>query len=317
MATDRGVGGELVRIILAAPMKSASTYVGNALRHYFQVLDPPELTHVPFLTEHNISPWLIHDVRGRSFCFNFHMMPHASNLIAADEESISIVVLWRNISDMLVSYDDHQFGEEAGNAALFYVMDHARYCAADAQERYAFLIDTLAPWYIGFYARWRGCDVVLHPYEQLLLDKRGYFYDILIELLGHPPVEEYLAATLETKPGRVSRFNVGGTGRSAERFSGAIKRRLEDKILSHPDREQLEILLWELPWEVPALKSDRPLDGKVVRVTGEAVPFFVTSGRAHPILRPSWLACRYGDRRFPLLVTSGELADYAPGEALI
>jgi hypothetical protein len=317
MATDRADSGDLVRIILAAPMKSASTYASNALRQYFQTHDPPELTHVPFLTEHNISPWLIHDVRGRSFCFNFHMMPHESNLIAASEEGIAVVVLWRNIADMLVSYDDHQFGDEAGNAALFFVMDHARYCALDAQARYTFLVDTLAPWYIAFYARWRSCNVVLHPYEQLLLDRRGYFYDILVELLGHPPVDEYLSATLETKPGTVSRFNVGRAGRSAERFSDAVKRRLEDKILSHPDREQLEILLWELPWEVPALKSDRPLDGKVVRVTGEPVPFFVSSGRAHPIHRASWLASRFGDRRFPVPVTSLELADYLPGEPLI
>jgi hypothetical protein len=317
MSTDRGVGGDLTRIILAAPMKSASTYASNALRHYFQILDPPELTHVPFLTEHNISPWLIHDVRGRSFCFNFHMLPHASNLIAAEESSISIVTLWRNIADMLVSYDDHQFGEEAGNAALFFVMDHARYCALDAQARYAFLIDSLAPWYIAFYARWRSQNVVLHPYEHLLADKRGYFYDILVQLLGHPPVEEHLASTLETKPGSVSRFNVGRNGRAAERFSEETKRRLEDKILSHPDREQLEILLWELPWEVPALKSDRPLDGNVVRVGGESVPFFLSNGRAHPIVRSSWLASRFGVRRFPVRVESSEIAVYLPGEALI
>jgi len=315
MAGD--VGTNLVRIILAAPMKSASTYAGNVIRHYFQILEPPELAHVDFSVEHNITPWLLHDVRGRSFCFNFHMLPHASNLVVARQESIAIVVLWRSLGDMIVSWDDHQFGPEAGNAAHFFVLDHDRYRAAEPAARYTFLIDTIVPWYLEFYARWRQCDVVLHPYEQLIADERGYFYDILVGLLGKPPNAEFLDATLETKPGTVSRFNVGRIGRSAEKFSDDVKRRLEQKILEHPDREQLEILLWELPWAVPALRSDRPLDGSVVRVAGDPTPYFLSGGRAHPIPRASWLASRFGERRIPRLVDRAELDRYDRADPLI
>lgn len=307
----------LVRIIVAAPMKSASTYVGNALRHYFQILDPPDLTHVPFLTEHNISPWLLHDVRGRSFCFNFHMLPHPSNLIAAHEEAISTVVLWRNIADMLVSFDDHQFGEEAGSNAQFFVMDIEHYRRLEPDARYAFLIDTIVPWYIQFYARWRNCDEVLHPYEHLLEDRRGYFSDVLVELLGRPPDEERLAAVLETAPGTVSRFNVGRAGRAAEKFSEVVKRRLEERILEHPDREQLEILLWELPWDVPALRDDDPLSGKVVRTAASPAPLFISRGRVHPVTRASWLGSRFGERRTPVRVDVEQLSAYLPGEPLV
>src|SRR3974377_59505 len=112
----------MVRIILAAPMKSASTYAGNAIRHYFQIFDQPELVHVDFSIEHNITPWLLHDVRDHSFCFNYQTVPHTSNLVAAREAQIAIVVLWRNLGDMIVSNDDHHLGPEGGNAAHFFVL---------------------------------------------------------------------------------------------------------------------------------------------------------------------------------------------------
>ena len=35
------------------------------------------------------------------------------------------------------------------------------------------MIDTLMPWYLAFYLRWRSVDMVLHPYEQMLLDQQG------------------------------------------------------------------------------------------------------------------------------------------------
>ena len=259
----------------------------------------------------------MHDVRGHSFCFNYHMLPYASNLVAALEEQIVIVVLWRSLGDMIVSNDDHHRGPEGANAARFFVLDINRYRNASADQRFAFLINSLVPWYLDFYLAWRACDVVLHPYERLVAARRAYFYDIIAGLLGTPPNGEFLDATLETKPGTASRFNVGIVGRSAEKFSAGVKRRLEQMILDHPDREQLEILLWELPWKVPFLESDRRLDGKVVSVGDDPTPYFISRGRAHAIVRPSWLASRTGERRTPQPVDAAEFKAYELGDPLV
>ena len=115
----------------------------------------------------------------------------------------------------------------------------------------------------------------------------------------------------------MSRFNVGLAGRSAAKFDDVNKRRLEEQLLNHPDVDQLEILLWELPWEVPALAPRSALDGQVVQAEGDATPFFVSRGVAHAIERPSWLSCRVGERRIPKPVSPAELRALPVGEAMI
>ena len=312
------VNANLFRLLVVAPMKSASTYTANLLRVYYGIDDDvPELAHVDFSAEHNLTPWLCYDVRGRAFCFNFHMLPHASNLVAAEHERIELVALWRNLGDMILSMDDHQF-TEGGNAPALFMLDADRYRALPAQARYAFMIDTLMPWYLAFYLRWRSVDMILRPYEQMLLDRRGYYMDMLTGILKDvQPDLRRLDEVLEIRPGRVSRFNVGIAGRSADKFGDAAKRRLEDRLLSHPDLEQLEILLWELPWAVPALERRSPLDGQVVQVAGEGIPFFVSRGVTHPILRRAWLRCRVGERRVPKLVRKGVLSRLPVGAPLL
>lgn len=213
--------------------------------------------------------------------------------------------------------DDHQFSE-GGTGAIFFVLDPARYRALPPQERYRFIIDTVVPWYLGFYLRWRRLDMVLHSYEQMVIDPHSYFVEILTGIRQGAPLDEgHLDAALSIDPSLVGRFNVGKVGRSAEKFDDATKRRLEKKILSHPDREQLEILLWELPWEATLLKRRSPLDGSVVRAEGSERAHFITSGRAHPIDRPAWLLSRAGGRRLPRTIAEAELRAFPIGDPMI
>jgi hypothetical protein len=307
----------LARIIVAAPMKSGSTYVANVLGRYFGITEPLNLAvQVDFEAQHDLTPWLFLPLRGKSFCFNLHMLPHRINLQTAAEERIALVGLWRNLGDMIVSLDDHSF-REGGNGPALFLMRHDKYRALPAEERLAFAIDTVVPWYVRFYLSWRSANMTLHPYEQLLRDRRAHVAAILAPLLAHPPIEELLDASLGGKGGADDRLNVGRAGRSAEHLDTPAKRRLEERLLLHPDREQLEILLWELPWEVPALAPCGPLDGAVVRTERGPHPFFVSRGVAYPIVRSSWLGSRVGERRVPRLVAEEELAPYPVGEPLI
>lgn len=312
------------RILVVAPMKSASTYTSNLLRQYFQMFEMPNLSGVDFSAPHNLTPALLELLAGHDFCFNFHMLPHPSNLAAAAHGGITLVHLWRNIADMLVSMDDHSCTVDENGPVLF-MLDHERYRSLPPEERFAFLIDTVTPWYIAFYLLWRQRGVVMHPYEWMLDDRHAYFTTILEQITGAPPDEALLdvalavamQAILTRAPGTEYRFNVGRAGRSATKFDEPTKRRLEDRLIRHPDREQLEILLWELPWEVPVLEPRAPLDGKLVAGQGDRAPFFVSRGIAHPIANPSWMHSRVPGRREPELVEQTELDAYPVGTPLL
>jgi hypothetical protein len=307
----------LARILIVAPMKSGSSFIGRVIRNYFgieELLTFPR--QIDFNAEHNLTPWMVAVLRGRGFCFNYHMWPHESNMDVVAAEGIALLGLWRNLGDMLISWDDHLVTDNQGGIT-FFVMDRERFKALPPNARYTFLIDTVIPWYIGFYLRWHQVGLALHPYEQMLLDQRGFFVELIAPLLTHPPLDDVLDAALGGPAHGGDRFNVGRAGRSAQKLDDASKRPLEDKLLTHPDREQLEILLWELPWSVPALEPHGPLDGQVVKTATDETPSFVSRGTRYPIARPSWLLGRTGERRTPRVVDAAVLGALPSGQPLL
>lgn len=304
----------LTRIVVAAPMKSGSTYVSHVLCRYFETSAPVDAL-IDWYAEHNLLGWVV-QMRNTNYCFNLHLLPHMSNVGIAEHEGVSIVVIWRNLGDMLLSYDEH-IRRHPKSTSMIFIQNHEKYAAMPAAERHTFMIDTVAPWYLGFYLRWRSHGMTLHPYEQMLLEEEAYFARLIAELTGRPADEARLRASLAPEPTEGDRFNVGRVGRSAEQFSDAAKRQLEDKIFTHPDRAQLEVLLWELPWEVPRLERRSPLDGRVVVRASDHVPYFVSRGTAYPIRQASWLLSRSGARRTPVLVDDAELASCTMGDPLV
>ncbi|MDB5092783.1 MAG: hypothetical protein JWO85_884 [Candidatus Eremiobacteraeota bacterium] len=294
-------------------MKSGSTYVSKTLCRYFNI-ENPEMAY-DWQAEHNMTGTLRAMVRGRPFCLNFHMLPHVGNIVAFNQDRIGFVGLWRNLGDMIVSYDDHQF-REPGPSQPFFLLDPAKYMAMEPEARVRFMIDTVTPWYLSFYLRWRAANGTLRPYERMVEDQRTFFAEMMIEDFVHPPIMDRLDQVLAVPAGPGERFNAGRVGRSAERLSDANKKRLEERILEHPDVAQLEILLWELPWDVPALAPVSPYDGKVVRTASDDTPFFVSRGHAYPV-RTTWLAGRVGERRSPRVIPDAELAGLPRGEQLL
>jgi hypothetical protein len=307
----------LPRLLVVAPMKSGSSYVGRVLRSYFGIEEALRFPHqIDFNAEHNLTPWMIATLRNRGFCFNFHMLPHVSNMEVVAEERIALLGLWRNIGDMVVSWDDHVVGDNQGGVN-FFVLDQERFKALPSSARFTFIIDTIVPWYLNFYLRWHKANLTLNPYEQMLLDRKEFFREMLAPLLIHPPLEKQLDGALGGGPRSGDRFNVGRQGRSAEKIDDANKRLLESKILRHPDADQLEVLLWELPWDVPALEPRGPLDGRVVRAATDETAFFVSRGRAYPIARGTWLRGRTGERRTAQIADDALLAALPRGAALV
>jgi hypothetical protein len=262
------------RVVVTSPMKCGSTYLADLLRRYLGAeRSNRDVTGYDWLAQQNLTGGLLAQLRGTTFSINLHLLPHASNVEALERESIVPVVLWRNLADVIVSFDDHVRRESHVNP-VFYLADREAYLALPAPERYAYLIDAIVPWNLSFYLAWRRRLAVLHPYESLAEAPAEFAAAVLAELgVGADRVR--LAETLPVPEG--VRFNVGRTGRAAESFSAANRRRLEEIVLAHPQRGELEVLLWELPWAAETLgpPSSR-FDGRLVG-TPEGT-FFVSRG---------------------------------------
>jgi hypothetical protein len=305
----------LTRLLICAPMKSGSTYTGAVLARYFGVpeIGPLGINVIHFLADHNLTENMALELRGRGFSFNFHMVPHLLNILIAQHEKIQLLAVWRNLGDMFVSIDEHAF-RETENGPAFYTTALEEYRAFPQEQRHLVRVDFMLPWYVRFYLMWRAADMVLHPYEQMLIEKEAYFGRIIESVAG--PVDRGKLAESVGVAGENSRLNVGIAGRGATHLSDPVKREIEARLMRHPDWAQLEVLLWELPWAVPALAKQHEFDGQVVATSGASHVHFVSRGRRFPIGRPSWLLSRAGARRVPTIVEAAELERLPVGATL-
>ncbi len=240
-------------------MKSGSTYIARMLALYFRA---ERIEPVPYwgrleqnLHEHLLAPHL-----DRSFVLQLHVKPHVSNAEQIRKLGISVVWVWRNLGDVIVSFDDHVRKEDHRNPVC-YIHNRERYLAMPVQDRYRYLIEHAIPWYIGFYLSWRAARETLPfvetHYEQLASDPYGYFADA-IRGLGGEPDELRLTELLASRPPG-TRFNKGVNGRSREMLSVKNRLLLESRLRSHC--EDLSELLQELPWRAAATARHPLLDG--------------------------------------------------------
>lgn len=304
--------GALERIVVASPFKSGSTYCAQIIARYVRA--EPLTLEYDWLSEHVISDGFLTQVRDRAFAVNLHLRPHHKNLVACRDASIGITVLWRNLADMIVSFDDHTRRYGAHNP-IFYI-DHDTFVTLPPQRRYRYLIDSLVPWNLGFYLSWRRMSgIALHPFERMIEDRHAYFRTVLW-MIGISLDEAWLAHVLEGSRGASdARLNVGTVGRSATLLNEENRRHLERLVLDHPEAEQLEVLLWELPWEPLELARCSPYDGSVVHGT-DHVPFFVSRGVRRRV-SATWLASRGYERlRSSVLIPTKMLAQLPVKSAL-
>ncbi len=300
------------RVIIASPMKCASTYVAAVLARYLRVSVPD--VKYDWLAEQNFTYDLREQLRGQGFVLSLHMLPHGSNLEGIEAEGVRVALLWRNVADVVVSFDDHT--RRYGPHNPIFHADGERFPRLPAQERFRYIADRMVPWNLGFYLRWRLLPVIcFNPYELML--RGGFaFFRFLIWQLGFELDDERLRHVL-AETAEPPRFNVGVAGRAGRLFDDDTKRCIERHIVAHPELHELEPLLWELPWESRELAHLSRLDGTTVRVPGEEQSFFVSRGTMHAV-SDRWIA----SRSTPLLhdVTAVErdaLAGLATGEALL
>ena len=227
-------------------MKSGSTFIARVLALYFGA---ERIEPVPYwgrleqhLDEHLLEPYL-----DRDFVIQMHLRPHKPNVEIIRKLGLSTVYVWRNLGDVIVSFNDHVRNEDHHNPVC-YIHDRDRYLAMPIQARYSYLIQHAIPWYVGFYLSWRAIrpdlPFIETHYEDLARDPFAYFAS-LVRALGHQVDEARLRGLLGAGPPG-TRFNKGVNGRSTGLLSDDNKRLLEAMLRSHC--EDLSELVNELPW---------------------------------------------------------------------
>ncbi len=291
------------RILVSGPLLVGARYYADTIGQYLNV-NVPKLDFDP-ATDQNLTPEVLAALGERAFVVEMHMMPHNKNLLACRDTSISVTVAWRNLADTVIAFDQHAERFGARNP-MFYV-DHGAFVAMSQQRRYRYIIDSLVRWNISFYLSWRLLPgVVLQPHELMIRDRFSFFRTHLF-LLGIDRDDERLAQTLR-RPTLYSRMNADIVGHAATLLDEENRRHLERVILDHPEAAQLEVLVWELPWEPLELARVSPFDGNVVEAP-DGTTYFVSSGKRREV-DPSWLLSRGPERlRTPIQIGESELAE--------
>jgi hypothetical protein len=231
-------------------MKSGSTFISRTLALYYGAERIEPVAYWGRL-EQNLHEHLLAPFLDRAFVLQMHLRPHVPNLEIIREHGIAVVWVWRNLGDVIVSFDDHIRNEDHRNPVC-YVHDRDHYLEMPLQRRYRYLIVHALPWYLAFYLSWREArrtlPLVETHYEQLATDPYGYFAGV-IRGLGDEPDEARLRELVASRPAG-TRFNKGVNGRSRELLSEDNRLLLEDMLRSHC--EDLSDLLAELPWSAAA-----------------------------------------------------------------
>jgi hypothetical protein len=242
------------RILVACPMKCGSTYVAKVLALYFG-LERRYPLHYWARQEQNLESTVMESLKRASFVLQLHSKPYVPLIRWSTGAEVHLIFLWRNIADALVSLDEHIRTEDHRVPAC-YIHDQAKYASLLSEERYAFLVQYAAPWYIQFYLMWKRADAIVPiikgHYEHLLASP-VHFFERLISYLAGSVDQNSLTALINRKLDN-TRFNQGISGRSRCLFSKSNKWQLERLLREHT--EDLSALANELPWNGNQWRSD-------------------------------------------------------------
>ncbi|HTU69476.1 MAG TPA: hypothetical protein VMF11_04065 [Candidatus Baltobacteraceae bacterium] len=231
------------RVIVIGAPKSGSTYTWLVLTKYFgtEELTPGALFRG---TQPLLDDWTLERLHGRSYVAHMHLSPNSFNLRAVADESITPIVLWRNLGDAIVSNDDHfrRIQEAAPDD------DGTKYLAMTAQVRYQFLIRFHLAEYISFYLGWRRAGQPVFRYEEMVANENTFFERIITRIADAVDAERLQIARAAAGSDSQTRQNknVGKVGRSTQLFTDETKAFLEETLRNY--FVPLDELIAELPW---------------------------------------------------------------------
>jgi hypothetical protein len=216
-AAVKATGGEVLRVCYAQGDRDAQPYLPTFLAYYAGgYCEGPMVTHV-------------------------HMQAFPANTAFLGAFGIRPVLMVRSIPDMLASYWDML---EDGGSSLPMGINCTippDFRIMPAAERAEFMLEIIAPWYVGYYATW-SCHAAAHPGETCML-RYGDLLRDPIQMLARilefsgidaPPEQCRQALDAVSPEKHLLRFSVGVEGRGREYFSAAQIERIGRMLAYYP-----------------------------------------------------------------------------------
>jgi hypothetical protein len=228
--------GEIgTKILIACMPKSGSSWLFNAM---LAVSGFPEDRYASgFLqNEQEVFAPRVVKTATENGVIQQHCRATAPNLQILQAFGIRPVVLVRNVFDALVSMHDFYMTGATRNTFL-----ERDWHALDAGTRLDLVVETVAPWYVQFYAswqqaiRWYGFEAMELRYEDMIADKPA----AVAAVCDHCRVSAdpgKIAAAVAALDGETTatRFNKGVAGRGETTFSDAQKDRVRALTRFYP-----------------------------------------------------------------------------------
>ncbi len=201
--------------VLVAIPKSSSTYSTQVLAKILGLSVYQDLVTQDRCTPKDLSLSAIVNARDRPTISQLHLTATGANLRILRNFQIPVVILLRNIFDVVTSLRDHM----NANPYFSSVLIPNNYAALGETEKLDYVIDTAVPWMMTLYTSWvqaeaRGdvaADYVF--YEDMVRDPVPFFRKIAAGFgrpVGEAEVERGLALVEKSE---ATRFNVGKPGR--------------------------------------------------------------------------------------------------------
>ncbi|MFZ5792320.1 MAG: sulfotransferase domain-containing protein [Pseudomonadota bacterium] len=215
------------KVFITCFPKSGSTFLSNAM----QALTGFErmiATYNFWENEQELYPPSFLRMARQNAVVQIHAKASMPNMHILQAFAIRPVVLVRNIFDVLLSWKEFL---DQGAWINTYCKE---YRELSEEERFAFVVDDRAPWYLQFFSSWtyatanRLLDAKFITYEKMIADKAGTLA-ALCDWYGLVKTGDEIAAAIgKTDRTGQTRFNKGIVGRGAKALTDAQKARITE-----------------------------------------------------------------------------------------
>lgn len=224
-------------ILVSCLPKSGSTFLSKMLS---QILDFDYATFVSYhgrIEQDLYEPKLI-DEYGKGFIIHQHLRAGTRHLELIKKYDLKVIVLTRNIYDIIVSFYDHIHNE---NPIWFMIYVDQNFFDLESTIKMDMVIDFLTPWIINYYVSWmkldqnNSCNIYWLTYEEFIPNKKEHLNKI-IQHCGYSTNESKIDEVLERKQSTKSmRINKGVSGRGVKALSSEQKERIQRFAQYYPD----------------------------------------------------------------------------------
>lgn len=214
--------------LLVALPKSSSTYSTRVLS---RILDAD--VHKDIVTQDRFTPKDLYipgivGMLGRVTISQVHVVASGANLRVLKNFRMPVVILLRNLCDVVVSLRDHM----KGNPYFSSILIPNAYDSLSEADKLDYIVDTAVPWMVTFYVSWvqaiaRGdIDTEFVFYEDMVSEPVGFFRKICARFGGQVSDADVNKALAHVEKSAATRFNVGKSGRGAAELSEAQMARI-------------------------------------------------------------------------------------------